>query len=411
MEETAPAGEIPWTEEELILKSTYKIETVKLSVRQLTASAPPPPEPVAQEHTGPKRPKIIRILTAGVPAATIQTQAPSSGGIVPQGGETIFLEHDLKNNVHSTDWDSRATEEPLKVKLDDLRLFDSASPELEEGNNTVVVWATMPTDSERFSFILARNSSHLLDDPQTTFYYRFDALDDATSQRKIVQSARGNDAPISQADESIKVFPFERNRQFQLRLVLCTQGVAVFLEGRFVSEFAYRPSLTPTGTSLHFICLTKDEQSGARESIVVNRVWWGRTAPQVPIPGTTKRRLAFEAAAPDVARPLSALSGGGGSRTDDGPADRTLFIAGLPKDATTEQELRRLFEHYQVDSTSDGRICIAADPVRGQGFVKLQNVRNMEMAINYLNNITIPSGSTLVVQQARRKQVPNWFYC
>lgn len=378
-------GQLPLTEEELLLKSSY---LVKIRLKTTDTSAPAN----ESEQQGPKRPKVIKIGPAG----------PASGSAPSADEDRFMLDFNSQNNVLSTDWDSRHADDNLKVLFENLYLFDNNNFD-QKGKNSVVIWATMPRDSERFSLIIASNSSHQIDDERTCIYYKFDASDEG-----IVQSSRINSPKvITQRNTSVTGFPIERNRQFQLRLVLCMRGIAVYLDGKLLSEYAYKPGIVPNQASFYLICPTVDEESSVANGIIINRVWWGATTPYVSMPGG-KKRFAFEVftnegqTSPSLAPSKVVL--------EDAMAERTLFVSGLPTDGSADAQVRRLFEPYQIDSTSDGRDCVAVDGSKGQGVVRVESDENFETAIKFLN-VRLPSGYRLSVVPAKKKQVPNWFYC
>ena len=103
-------------------------------------------------------------------------------------------------------------------------------------------------------------------------------------------------------------------------------------------------------------------------------------------------------------------SAGSNPAADEAYVERVVFLTGLPKDGTAEVELKRLFEHYQVETAANGQPCLAVtDASRGYGCVKLQHVKGLEEAIKFLHQTNTLSGDKLAVMKARRKQVPTWF--
>jgi len=326
------------------------------------------------------------------------------------------LNFDPANNIRSSDWDSRVVldDEPLIETLEKVVPYDvqGESPQpLDKGKNTVVIWATMPDDSTRFSFNICKTSSYQVNVPETVVLYQFGPRE---NKQAILQSSLMNQFWSTDVDRSIKGFPIEKGKQFQLRLTFCVQGIAVYLDGRLVSEFANRYGAIDHNKDLFLVVPTTDEVDTEPEKVIVHRVWWGYTVPTTIVPTTMKKRLAFT---PET-KPQEPLPRGKSNPgpqhqpSDDAIADCALFIAGLPKNDTAESELRRIFEHYQVDSI-DNKLCLVADPAKGQGVVKLQNSTHVTTAINYLNTSRMLPGadSNLIVVAAKKRQVPAWFQC
>lgn len=412
--------ELEFTEEEKMLDASYRV-VVKLkrdpslllggtSVTTTTNSIPTGSPPSSTTNTtttntttntaantldssAPKRPKVLKVVNP------ISMSLP----------EQILLDYDAKYDLSVKEWDS-SKDPPLIQKLENVDptlIRNETTKEFEidtTKKNTLVIWATMPLESEKFSFHIALSESYKPTDPDTTFIYHLQARDrPKLNKQSIIQNSLVNKTWSADVDRSIKGFPIEKNKPFQLRFTFCPQGIAVYLDGRLVTEFQYRYGAISSGSTLYLIVTNKDEQYHDVERVNIHRVWWGYAIPHVP--GTNKKKIAFasleKAVSASFNRPQSSIM-------EDAPADRALFIAGLPKDGSAETELSRIFEHYQVD-TVNGRLCLSVDTSKGQGVVKLQNARNVETAIKYLNNIRTLFGGTLVVIPAKRKQVPVWF--
>ena len=394
------------TEEEKLLQSHYdESRLIKVKVvsrvepqRPLTWGSGPSQEETSSstaappaEPAGPKRAKVVRI-------------APTSSSTA---GDYIHIEFDRKHDIHTTEWSCANSAGPLVLKLQHV---DPTVPETlrdtGDKKDTLVIWATMPVDSTWFSFHISPTPDFHEGDGASTVVYSFQSrIDQETESPSIFESSMKDGVWSKDIDRSAKDVVLERGKQFQLRLTFCPQGIAVFKDGRIMSEFTYKGSPVASKTDLYLVVPTLESTQGATASVVVHRAWWGHTLPQIPVPSTNRRRIAFVQSAPTNTSTQTELPR---YSSDDTLVERALRIVGLPKDDTALRELERIFEHYQVD-TMNGRKCLSVDVATGIGFVKLQNTANAQSAINYLNNTRIPSGETLMVMHARRKQLPSWF--
>lgn len=388
----AAEEEPEYTEEEVRLLAMYRAP-LKPSVRAHAPSSAVS-EPVDTGGTssaaGLKRPRL-KIVGQGISGAN------EVDGLLGDSYDERYV-------VWSSDWDSRKVDEssPLQVELPDVSLdsfdADSSSRQVmderaaEGKRNTVVAVLTMPFESDRFSLFLGREEPVDVSSSTAPCVYRFIAKDSAGRQ-SIVQTSlkKGQEGGASsESDRTVKGFPIVKQKRFELKLVLCVPGIAVFLNNRLVSEYPYSGEHPQPGQSLWFaVPVLGEENSKAREKVIIHKIWWGYSSPLVD-----SRKVPF--------------MGGDSQEERTGIAERCVVVSGLPKDGTAESELVRIFEHYQVE-TKGAKQCVSVDSHTGTGAVMFQSAFHVGKAIDYLSNTITPSGDRLHVKQALKKQVPGWF--
>ena len=274
---------LEYTEEELRLKSNYVIK-IKLKVPSSTQlldsehseKLEKSQEASSSSSSAPKRPRL-KIAFGPSPVT-----------------DSFPLEYDAKFDLLNSDWDSSKAEiensPPLNIELPGLELELTRNPETKEyevdetKKNTLVVFGTLPTGSDGFMFCLGTSSSSDFTNPETNFFYCFDVKNQAIIQNSFKDKTWSNDL-----DTSVKGMPIQRDKPFELRLVLCEQGIALYLNQKFMSEFGYRPeNLVESGMPVHFFAFVK-HHDGFKGQVIVHRVWWGNTIPYV----TSSKKLAF----------------------------------------------------------------------------------------------------------------------
>jgi len=373
-----------------------------------------------------KRPKIIssnsnmaQNFTGNDPAASLTTRPPKMLGEIAKGRSINMLssECDEEGVIMLADWHTTQNKEPLVLELPNLQLKANGSKSGLSGN-TVVVWCTMPEDSERFCINLAPSKNYKENDPNTVFLYHFNPRD-GWGKKNIMQNtfARGEWGTV---DKSIQTFPITKGKRFELRITIHENEFHVFLDGKPLSEFKSRtdPRYLQDDRSLYLIVPLKEDHYGDKEDVKVHGVWWGNRSIHGESNGKSphfgNQQYVRPGVEPPKGHPLPPRSSvstapGGSTTTHIRPRiteyeERKLHVSGLPIDTKEAfAEMKRLFQHYDIENDQNGQSKIIVIEGKGFGFVTLTDTKNMEEAIKFLHGKPSQAGSTLSVSRARKK--------
>ena len=250
-------------------------------------------------------------------------------------------------------WNS-ATDKPLDIQL--------PGPAFD-GNNTLVVAATIPTTAQRCSFNLCSEDST----GTRNILYHFNPRKSRGGQ--IIQNSKI--AERWGIIESLPRFPIQFGQTFHLRITLTKNGFAVYLGEQFQTEYQHRIPLKEGDVIL--LNLPTEDDYGNQESVVVHSVWWGHADPAIPTDGggtagRQRRRDTMEERKHDV------------------------YVGGITKDVTN-QDVEELFTGFNVEH-------IRLMPMKGFGFVTLADQDQMDSAIRDLSGKTI-KGNAIRISKAR----------
>mmetsp|Transcript_3660 Transcript_3660/g.5316 ORF Transcript_3660/g.5316 Transcript_3660/m.5316 type:complete len:342 (-) Transcript_3660:92-1117(-) len=181
-----------------------------------------------------KRPRLTGFSTDGAEAAreTSSNVDPgvtsvSSSPAVPRaekgkGSELLGTKYDESGLIMLSDWHSRENKDPLILELRNLNLGTAKEGESGEAGNSVVVWGTMPENSERFCVNICPTPNYKEKDPNTVVLYHFNPRD-GWGKKHVLQNAFLNgkwgkpDRSINQRppaqvhhDASISSLPFQK---------------------------------------------------------------------------------------------------------------------------------------------------------------------------------------------------------
>lgn len=291
-----------------------------------------------------------------------------------------------------SDWNSLRATDALKVALPNLSFLPTSKAGIT--GNSLVISATMPEDSRRFCFNICPNESYKENDFDTEIWYHFNPRD-GWGRSQIVQNSFRKGSWDKAADRSIQEIPFEKGSPFELRIAICENGFAIYINGELRTEYFHRfgnGKLT-AGMTLYLMVPVIEERYGDRENVVVHSVWWGYIAPDDNI---LRRYHKVQPQQNLIRKKPKRLA------STYEYEERVLFIAGLPHDGTAKQELMRLFAHYGMAKDGKGEPLVKANDNQGYGFVTLESEQNVEDAIQYLDGQPARGEGTLKVERARK---------
>jgi hypothetical protein len=372
--------------------------------------------------------------------------AASSAPALEFGDSGLLMQHD---------WYSREHTDPLILELPRLRFTADEDEGQGAGKfgNTVVVWATMPQDSERFCVNIQPTPSVNEKDAGTHVLYHFNPRD-GWGKRHVVQNtfARG---VWGQPDKSIPGMPITKGRRFELQIRITPGEFLIFVDGAHVSTFRNRcdPRFLRAEESLYLVVPTVETHFGDKEDVRVHRIWWGylKAAPVLRppaplgglavhgVPGSSLPGHAVPGAAPPGGSPSNKFGssasprrggkprwdesgGGGGSSSNAGGAqrghqgnypreprepqfeDKQLFVSGLSMDPrSAHNDMLRLFEPYGI-AKLNGEPVMRVVEGKGFGFVTLATPEAADEAIKFLNGRPGQApGSKLTITKAKKK--------
>lgn len=251
------------------------------------------------------------------------------------------------------DWDSSSAK-PLDIQL--------PGPGFD-GNNTLVISATIPNGAHRCSFNLCSEDKA----GNRNVLYHFNPR--RTRGGQIIQNSKIDER--WGIIESLPRFPIHFGQKFQLRITLTRNGFAIFIGEQFQTEYQHRVPLKE-GDVITLNLPTQDDY-GNRESVIVHSVWWGHAeVPTTEVLQREEQRF----------------------RRRDSFEDRRydVYVGGITQ-AINRQDIEELFTDFTIEH-------VRLMPVKGFGFVSLANSEQVERAIQDLNG-KIVKENTIRVSRAR----------
>eukprot|EP00544_Gedaniella_sp_CCMP2646_P013628 CAMPEP_0202491620 /NCGR_PEP_ID=MMETSP1361-20130828/8618_1 /ASSEMBLY_ACC=CAM_ASM_000849 /TAXON_ID=210615 /ORGANISM="Staurosira complex sp., Strain CCMP2646" /LENGTH=527 /DNA_ID=CAMNT_0049121701 /DNA_START=132 /DNA_END=1715 /DNA_ORIENTATION=- len=253
---------------------------------------------------------------------------------------------------------SHPNEGALTLELPD---FDISQAHHGQGNNTLAIKFTSPTDAKRFSLNIA-GPDHA-DFYSVLFHFNPRALERGgqvvMNDKKEGNWGQGLNIPLSQLP---LIFGQEA---CTLVIQINGNGFDVFLEGEHCARLQHRQPL-PDGKCSLYLQFPSTDDYGSPESWTVYRVWWGNKKPMAKadpsgVPGVAAKHLLHP---------------------------RKLFISGLSRIATQAEvderraELERAFRKY---GGNHGAIAIVPKD-KAYAFIELDTERQADLALQEMQD-------------------------
>ena len=287
-------------------------------------------------------------------------------------------------------WDSREAPSALIVPL----------PGYEpEGHSTVAVYGRMPSGASRFALNIAPGTLADEKNVETVYFYHFNPRI-WKGKKSIVQGAFFGNAwqKIKDAD-AIKTWPFEFDVPFCIEIYMSKKLFVVSMNGKYLGmcQLAGDAVLNKDAT-LHLIVPTVETTWGDPESIVVDKVWFGRKE----LTGEAKRNFAVTSASIQESEgelvTASAVNIAKGGKTTIG----ICGVEGLPRDGRAKSVMRILLQGYAV-KYGYGGLMVSVNDAQGTSIIHFKQDTDVERFVGvYDGQYNEAAGSILRATRALR---------
>lgn len=273
------------------------------------AAAPPPPPPPPSSSSAAVKIKIttdvrsegvkrIKIATGGGGGGTSSSSTDALKIKLPLGGAsnnksiTVGTKSEAKttNNTEQLDptcYLRKPTDAPFDTRKPDASVVKNNALIIpldcaEKNYNTIVINATMPQESLKFNFNLAKTEAYKEKNPETLIYYHFRASE-WKKKKTIVQNSFRNELWEKQEDKSITDFPITKGTAFEFKVQITLDGFLVYLDDVLKTKYAHRYRVD--SPLLYLIIPLEDENYGDRNEVIIHSIWFGSTKiPSVVFP-------------------------------------------------------------------------------------------------------------------------------